>query len=141
MEFNAGKFHKDDMEHDIVLEAPEGRAIAEVEGRDNDAIHIDKFDQLTRVVDEDFKLHGVYSEGLLIGNHYRFTNPNERKDAFTEKARIAAGRKKFGLLTTVELFKAVIKILENPKNENFKKSCRIAILEAKGKQISFTTEK
>jgi len=137
MGFHAERLQKKDMENDTVLESPEGRALAEVEGKDNDAIRVGKFDQLTRVVDEDFYEHGVYSEGVLIGNPYRFTLPDDRKDAFTDKVRIAAERKGFGLLTTVELFWAVIRILENPDDNDFKIACRKAVLEAKGKQITF----
>ncbi len=68
MGFEANRFQEGDFEHDVVLEAEEGRAIAEIEGKDNDSIHIDKLDQLSRVVDEDFNLNGKYREGILIGN-------------------------------------------------------------------------
>jgi len=137
MGFSAKRVQKEDMEHDIVLESPEGRALAEIEGRDNDAIHVEKLDQLTRVIDEDFNENDIYSEGVLIGNAYRFTLPNDRKDQFTNKVRIAAKRKEFGLLTTIELFNVVVRILKNPSNEDFKIACRKAILIAKGKEIMF----
>jgi hypothetical protein len=137
MGFHAERFRKADIDHDVILESSEGRAIAEIEGKDNDSIHVDKIDQLTRVIDEDFYEHEVYSDGILIGNPYRFTHPNDRKEEFTEKVRIAAKRKGFILLTSAELFKAVMKILEEPDSKDFKTACRIKILESKGEQVNF----
>lgn len=130
--FKAENRKLDDLEHDVVFESKEGKGIAEIEGKDNDAIHIHKLDQLNRAVDEDFELTSKYPQGVLIGNHYRFSKPENRKDPFTEKVHIVAKKKSFGLLTTVEIFKAVQKILENPKDENYKKLCRANILNTTG---------
>lgn len=139
--FIAENRQKDDMEHDIILTSPEGRAIVEVEGKDNDSVHIDKLDQLSRVVDEDFKLIGSYPEGILLGNHFRYLHPLKRKEAFTEKVIIATKRKQFVLLTTFELYKAVSKVLENPTNEHLKEEIRIKIFNGKGKEIKLIEDK
>lgn len=133
--FKAENRKQDDLEHDVVFESSEGRGIAEVEGKDNDAIHIEKLDQLNRAVDEDFALTENYPQGLLIGNHYRLTNPEKRKEAFTEKVKIVADKKSFGLLITIEIFRAVSYIIENPNDEEFKKSCRVKILTITGTEI------
>lgn len=133
--FKADSRKEDDLEHDIIFSSSEGRGIAEVEGRDNDAIHVSKFDQLNRAVDEDFDLKGDYAAGLLIGNHYRFTKPESRKDPFTEKVHIVAKKKNFGLLTTLEIYKAVDYILRNPKDDQFKQDCRTKILTGTGDTI------
>ncbi|MGD0038261.1 MAG: hypothetical protein ABSC53_13330, partial [Bacteroidota bacterium] len=133
--FSAKNFTKLDMEHDVILECNEGRGIAEVEGRDNESVHIGKLDQLSRVLDEDFNENGSYSEGILIGNGFRLTRPENRESQFTDKVKIAAKRKKLGLLTTCELYKAVIKVLENPMDEAFKEECRKRILKNKGEEI------
>lgn len=135
--FTGGRVQEDDIEHDIVMNSPEGVMVAEVEGKDDDAIHVEKLDQLSRVVDEYFAQHEEYPEGVLIGNPYRLKPPNERRDPFTKKTRKAAKRKGFGLLTTVELFKTVLRVLENPADDNFKAGCRRAILGAKGELIGF----
>lgn len=135
--FSAGRYKDADLEHDVVLKSEEGVAIAEVEGRDNDSIHIDKLDQLTRVVDEDFNNRGSYAHGILIGNHFRLKAPSERGAAFTEKVYKAAERKRFALLTTIELFNAVQKILEKPNDENLKKVFRETILNTEGTEIHF----
>lgn len=133
--FKAENRKQDDLEHDVVFESKEGRGIAEIEGKDNDAIHIGKLDQLNRAVDEDFELTEKYPQGLLIGNHYRLTSPEKRKEPFTEKVKIVANKKSFGLLTTVEIFKAISYIIENPNDESFKNHCREKILKTTGKEI------
>ncbi|MBC7749598.1 MAG: hypothetical protein H7Z76_13675 [Methylotenera sp.] len=136
--FKAENRKLEDLEHDVVFESIEGKGIAEIEGKDNDAIHVGKIDQLNRAVDEDFDLIGSYAQGILIGNHYRLLNPENRKDAFTEKVMLVAKKKNFGLLTTMEIFHAIEKILSNPSDEDFKTSCRIKILNTVGQIIKFT---
>ncbi len=85
--FKTGKRNTGDVEHDIILNCPEGKAIVEVEGKDTKAINIDKFDQLTRVVDEDFDITNIYAEGILLGNPFRKIEPKERVENFTNKAK------------------------------------------------------
>lgn len=135
--FNAENRKLDDLEHDIVFESKEGKGIAEIEGKDNDAINIHKFDQLNRAVDEEFHLTGKYPQGILIGNHYRLSKPTERKEPFTEKVHTVAKKKNFGLLTTLEIYNAVQKIIENPDDGKFKESCRFKILNTTGDIINF----
>lgn len=137
--FKADNRKENDLEHDIVFDSSEGRGIAEVEGKDNDAIHVSKFDQLNRAVDEDFDLKGDYPAGLLIGNHYRFTKPESRKEPFSEKVLIVAKKKNFGLLTTHEIYTAVDYILKNPEDAQFKKECRTKILTGTGLIIKLVT--
>jgi len=135
--FNVSRFEKEDMEHDIIMESEEGRIIGEIEGKDNDAIHINKLDQLSRVVDEDFKNKGLYPEGILIGNAYRMKLTKERKKTFHEKVIISAKRKNIGLISTVELFNAVKKILFSPNDNKLKKEFRLQIFNSLGKEIKF----
>lgn len=135
--FIAENRKQNDLEHDVVFHSAEGKGIAEVEGKDNDSIHVSKFDQLNRAVDEDFDLTGEYAQGILVGNHYRLTKPEIRKEAFSEKVKIVAKKKGFGLLTTIELFKAVKYILENTNVEDYKKACREKILSTIGEEIIF----
>lgn len=137
MGFVAEPYKDSALEHDVLFESEEGRGIAEVEGKDSDAIHVDKLDQLSRVVDEDFDRQGEYARGVLIGNPYRLLKPEERGVPFTEKAVKTARQKRFGLLTTAELFRASTYILEHRNNELFKKDCRIKILNAEGEEVQF----
>lgn len=133
--FNAVNRKSADMEHDIVFDSKEGRGVAEIEGKDKDSIHISKLDQLNRAVDEDFYLTDEYPQGVLIGNHFRLTNPEERGEAFTEKVHIVAKKKSFGLLHTYEIFKAVNYLINSPDDEKFKLNCRNAILKTAGEEI------
>ncbi|MDP3445092.1 MAG: hypothetical protein Q8T08_19700, partial [Ignavibacteria bacterium] len=138
--FKAENRKLDDIEHDMIFESEEGRGIAELEGKDNDAIHISKLDQLNRAVDEDFELMGNFPQGILIGNHYRFTKPENRKDAFTEKVHIVAKKKSFGLLNTCEIFYAVDYLQRNPDDNEFRISCRTKILKITGEEIKLVKE-
>lgn len=121
-----------DLEHDIIFHSKEGRGIAEIEGKDKDAINISKLDQLNRAVDEDFALTDNYPQGVLIGNHYRFLDPEKREAPFTEKVHIVAKKKSYGLLSTLEIYNAIQKILENPDIADFKRKCREQILNTTG---------
>jgi len=136
--FSVSKFRDKSMEHDIILEATEGRALGEIEGKDNSAINVDKFRQLSSNLDEDFERNGKYSKGVLIGNGYRLIDPNtSRPCQFTEKVIEGAKSKKFALLTTEELFKAVVYSLESEDDLEFKQSCRKKIFEISGEIIKF----
>jgi hypothetical protein len=133
--FDAKNRRINDLEHDMVFESEEGKGIAEVEGKDNDALNISKLDQLTRAVDEDFELTGNYAQGILIGNHYRLVNPEDRKAPFTDKVLISAKRKNFGLLTSQELFRAVSDVFREPGDDELKKRYREKILKTAGEEI------
>ncbi len=137
MGFEVSDHENDDMEHDIILKCDKGRIIGEIEGKDNDPIRISKLDQLSRVVDEDFHRNDSYPEGILIGNGYRYSDIEDRPNVFTEKVQISAERKNFGLLDTVELYKILVKILEEPNNEDLKKESREIIFNSLGNEIKF----
>lgn len=140
--FEAENRNTGNVEHDIVFSSPEGKGIAEVEGKDKDWISVGKFDQLTRAVDEDYEITEEWSEGILIGNPFRLLPPYERLEPpFTPKAISVAKRKNFSLLTTIQLYQAVEYILEHPADEEFKKACRNAILGSQGEQVIFPLEK
>lgn len=136
--FSVSKLKDKSMEHDIILEASEGRALGEIEGKDNSAINVDKFRQLSSNLDEDFEKNGTYSKGVLIGNGYRLFDPKTpRPCQFTEKVIEGAKSKKFALLTTEELFSAVVYCLERDDDVEFKQTCRKKILETSGEIIKF----
>lgn len=135
--FQTEKRKESDIEHDIIISAPEGRAIVEVEGKDNAAININKLDQLSRVIDEDFTISNLYPDGILVGNHYRKTDPPERKDAFTDKVKISANRKNIILLNTFEIYKVIEYVLKEGKDEISKANIRREILNSKGAEFLF----
>lgn len=133
--FEADRVQNENLDHDLHFKSIEGFGIAEIEGKENDAIHLGKLDQLTRGIQEYYAIEGSFPAGLLIGNAYRLKSLENRGEAFTEKVKAAAERFKFGLLSTVELFEAVVFILNNPEDGNFKARLRNALLNGYGKEF------
>jgi hypothetical protein len=137
--FTVSAYNEGDMEHDIILESEEGRIIGEIEGKDKNMLHIEKLDQLSRVIDEDFKNNQEMANGILIGNAFRHKDPQERKNIFSDKVRVSAKRKNIALLSTIELFYAVKNILSSSDsdNEELKKKYREQIFNSMGKEVFF----
>jgi hypothetical protein len=135
--FEADTVRLDNVDRDVVMKCAEGRAIAEVEGKDESAIDLTKFNQLVRVWTEDFATGTEHAHPVLVGNAHRLLPPEERGEPFTEKVVQAAKRLRAGLLTTTDLFKAVVHVLNHPQDEEFKRKSRLAILNADGTLVSF----
>ncbi len=136
--FAATPFKEGGSEFDVVFEAPEGRFLGEVEGKDTKAINIDKFSQLERNLQEDFAREEVqdYAKGVLFGNPERLTKPSERKEAFTDKCISAAKRIHAALVRTADLFEPVRYLKARPDPE-YAKICRQAILASDGEVVRF----
>lgn len=127
------------LELDQVILSPEGdRFIGEAEGKDNSAISIDKFRQLSSNIQEDLQKEEVSNPtiGILFGNGYRLTKPIERKEQFTEKCINSAKSSNCILVRTSDLFQ-VVKYVKDSANKSFAKSCRDAIKNSIGKVCSF----
>jgi len=135
--FSVSNFHDSSQEHDIILEADNERALGEIEGKDSKPINVDKFRQLSTNLDEDFERSGKYAKGILIGNGYRLTKPNLREPQFTDRVMEGAKAKKFAVIPTSELYQAVVYVLQNPLNEDFKMDCRDKIFNSSGDLIKF----
>lgn len=60
---------------------------------------------------EDAALDGKSVKGLFIGNHYRLEHPKKRPEAFPDNVIEYAEKRGICLITTIELFKAVCKVL------------------------------
>jgi hypothetical protein len=135
--FKADGVRKADLEHDVLMESPEGRALGEVEGKDRSAIDIDKLNQLMRALGEDFKENDEYAKGVLIGNPFRELDVPERPDPFTEKVLLSARRFGYSLLETHQLFRAATYILANPDDEDSKERFRRLILGSTGEIVDF----
>jgi len=104
-------------EFDALLNAPEGSAIVEVEGKDDERIKIDKYRQLLNYVVDDAGETGTPKKGILVGNAFRFKDPKERKEWFTQSVIDAATGSHYCLLTTEVLFDLVCQVLDNPADE------------------------
>jgi len=131
--FEASRYHAADSEFDAVFESSEGRFIGEAEGKDNKAINIDKLRQLEMNIHEDYSRDEVnkIAKGVLFGNAYRLSPPENRSDFFTEKCTIASKRSNTALVRTTDLFN-VSKYLSSVEDKEFAKACRKAILETTG---------
>lgn len=137
--FTASNFKEAGSEFDVVFVAPDGqRLIGEAEGRDNKAINIDKLSQLERNLQEDFAREQVtaYAKGVLFGNAFRLTPPNDRPAFFTEKCMSGANRSKVALVRTTDLF-GVAKALKDLPDSVYASACRKAIVETAGKIVDF----
>lgn len=138
MEFSVERFIDSDSEFDSVFVSDEGRFIGEAEGKDRSAININKLSQLERNIQEDFARDEVteYAMGVLFGNAYRLTEPEDRNDFFTEKCLTGAARSGVTLIRTPDLF-LVAKYLKENTDDEFSKLCREAIKDAAGSVVVF----
>lgn len=136
--FSAVPFAVSDSEFDIVFQAPEGRFLGEVEGKDNRAINVDKLSQLERNLHEDFAREGVteFAKGVLFGNAERLTPPARRGETFTGKCISGAKRAHVALVRTPDLFDPV-RYLRNQPDAPYAKECREAIFRADGELAVF----
>ena len=89
MGFKANPFQEKDSVFDVVFESQEGRLIGEAEGKDNKAINIEKLRQLELNLQEDYSRDEIseFAKGALIGNAYRLTPPEERRDELVPENR------------------------------------------------------
>ena len=85
--FKVEHFENDESEFDAIFVSAEGRFLGEVEGRDNKAIDVKKASQLHRNLSEDFSRDDVVemATGVLFGNPFRLTPPQDREPSFTPK--------------------------------------------------------
>jgi len=139
--FRAEGLQEADSEFDaVILDTESTRFIGEAEGKDDRAINVDKLDQLDRNLREDFARQddatAQFAIGILFGNAFRLTAPEERQDFFTTKCRLAAKRSQIRLVRTTDLF-AVAQYLDGSKNEQFAARCRLAIKDSPGEVVVF----
>ncbi|MGB8839842.1 MAG: hypothetical protein WCC64_02120, partial [Aliidongia sp.] len=133
MGFHATQYKQAESEFDVIFESEEGRLLGEVEGRDTKAINVDKLRQLSMNIHEDLLRDEVKSpaKGVLFGNGYRLSPPEERQIQFTEKCISSARSTSTALLTTSDLFLAA-QYLSDQKDEAYAKQCREILLTATG---------
>lgn len=127
--FEASQYKDTESEFDVVFQCPEGRLLGEAEGKDSKAINVDKLRQLAMNIHEDLQREDIQkpAKGVLFGNGFRLTMPEERETQFTEKCISAAQSSSTALVPTTELFKAVQYLVEQP-DEDYSAACRQAIL-------------
>ncbi|WP_288519572.1 hypothetical protein [uncultured Brachyspira sp.] len=130
-------------EIDILATSPEGDIFCcEAEGKDNNAIDITKFRQLSdnlNIYKDNYPDDTTYA--ILFGNPYRLKNIEERiEEPFTKHCLNRAKDNNVILIKTIDLFFVIRDIKncnDNKKIEEYKKKCREAILNSKGKIVVF----
>jgi hypothetical protein len=135
--FKAETVPGENTDFDVIMEGKEGRAIAEIEGKDDSSIHKEKIDQLLSAINQDVERGGAFAKGILIGNPYRLKAIEQRGEPFTDTVMRLAKQYHYALLTTVELYNATVYVLENPTDEKFKEICRRSILDSDGEIVKF----
>ena len=131
--FSAAPYKDAESEFDVVFQSLEGRLLGEAEGKDSKAINVDKLRQLAMNIHEDLQREEVTrpAKGVLFGNGYRLTCPQDREPQFTEKCISAAVSSSTALIPTSELFRAAQYLAAQP-DENYASACRAAILSGVG---------
>lgn len=133
----------DDTEIDILAISPENDIFCcEVEGKDNSAIEVTKFRQLSDNLNayED-KYKDSNPIGILFGNAFRLKPLEEREEEhFTKYCIKRAKKRDIILIKTSDLF-FVIKNIKNCDDEkirnDYKKKCREEILNSVGNIVTF----
>lgn len=138
MGFKANNIRENDSEFDAIFISNEGRFLGEAEGKDNNAINIDKLSQLERNIQEDFVKDEVevHAKGVLFGNAFRLKPISERGEFFTAKCISGAKRSEIALVRTPDLF-LVAQYLKENRNENYAKKCRQLLSRTKGEVVQF----
>ncbi|MDP2662250.1 MAG: hypothetical protein Q8R28_16120 [Dehalococcoidia bacterium] len=115
---------------DAVICSPEGNAIAEIEGT-QDQVDVRKFRQLLHYISEEAE-EGKSYKGILIGNGYRNQDPQTRGLQFTDHALNGCKHHRYCALPTSELFEALRAVSERPDDSGLKSRIRSSILEKVG---------
>lgn len=144
LDYEADNVYIDNNEIDILAKSPEGDIFCcEAEGRDNKAIDITKFRQLLDhiAIYKEYIKYKSDVNGILFGNVYRKEKLENRPvEYFTEHCLQGAISNNFILIKTTDLFFVIRDIKncnDNKKVEEYKKKCRGAILNSKGKVVDF----
>lgn len=143
LDYEAENIYIDNNEIDILAKSPERDIFCcEAEGKDNSAIDITKFRQLSdnlNIYRDNYPDDTTYA--ILFGNPYRLKDIEERiEEPFTKHCLNRAKDNNVILIKTTDLFFVIRDIKncnDNKKIEEYKKKCREAILNSKGKIVVF----
>jgi hypothetical protein len=136
--YSAENYDDGELELDHVIVSPEGeRFIGECEGKDNSAINIDKFRQLSENIQTDLQRENVDKPaiGILFGNGFRLTAPQDRQDQFTQKCLSSAKRGTI-LVRTMDLY-PVVRYIRETNDQGYMRLCRDAVLASLGRVVEF----
>ena len=131
--FTAKPYKDGNSEFDSLFSSTEGRFLGEAEGKDTKAIDITKLRQLMSNIHEELEISNseTPAKGVLFGNGFRLTDPNQRETQFTTKCINTAQSQNIALVATSDLFE-VAKYLTENDNPDFAKKCREVLINDKG---------
>ena len=137
--YEAKNYNDGNLELDQIITSLDGdRFIGETEGKDKSAVGVDKLRQLMTNTIEDFERDEIEKRavGILFGNGFRFANPSERKELFTDKCLELAKHSNCILVRTTDLFR-VVKYVRESGDDDFAKRCRDSIKNSVDKIVEF----
>ncbi len=131
--FAATRYKEALSEFDVVFECGRGRLLGEAEGKDGKAVNVDKLRQLSMNIHEDLQRDEVETpaKGVLFGNGFRFTPPEDREPQFTLKCVAAAQSSGIALVATSDLYLAA-RYLANQTDDDYATRIRNALLNGVG---------
>ena len=131
--FNTHSYRNREPEFDVMCKSKEGICLGEVEAKDNKAVGTNKISLLIRNLNEYIKKGNKENQvkGVLFGNGYRFEEPTNRPNQFTDECIKTAKQHNIALVCTTDLF-YISQYLGKYPTANFATKCREAILSAKG---------
>ena len=120
-------FKTKDLEIDNLIDYNGLKIIGETEGKDKDAIAINKIRQLI-INKEEYYLEEmekslIEPKGILFGNPERQKPIGERTLDFTEACKQLSISKKIALVKTQDLFDVVLHLKNNPNKKDFARKC------------------
>ena len=115
-----------DEDYDLYIKEKDLEIIGEIEGTEKQ-VNLGKFRQLLNYV-VDRTSEGKNCKGILAGNGFIGSDPDERGEQFTDAAIRNCRKQKYCRISTYELFKAVRAVLSDPENGALKKSIKEQIL-------------
>lgn len=97
----------------VLLRAPEGELLLEVEGAE-EAVGMAPHYRLRARLDAVIEAEGYAPRGLIIANGRRLGLPEQREGQYTDALRVASEAMRYALLTATELFQAARYALGQP---------------------------
>ena len=120
MEFNVLDSDQYEEEYDLYIKEGNLTIIGEIEGTDSSLIDVDKYRQLLDYVEAELD-KGIKCKGILIGNAYRYKDPAERQNQFSNHAIKRCENQGFCRITTYQLYELVKKMLSGIEKSDLKK--------------------
>ena len=138
-------FKTKDLEIDNLIDYNGSKIVGETEGKDNDAIAINKIRQLVSNKSEYYieEIENLSTEpkGILFGNPERLKPITERTLDFTDGCKQIAITKNIALVKTQDLFEVTFYLKNNPDKTDYAKKCIEAMINTPSGIVQFPKPK